>query len=227
VSVVIRRSFRIGLWLGLLAGVGVALMKLLRGREATSPAVLDLGNAPSAATTRPAAAWPPLEAPVTTPDPVEVPDPVAAEAVEPSDEPGLVVVGEAPLQPAEEVVASDEPLDGEPTTAEEPPSTPASPAAKKAAPRRTPARTAPPAKKAPAARKAAAKKAAPKQEKVVLPPWVAPDGLICPPSHPIKAKLSSQLFHLPGMFAYARTTPDRCYASAEEAEADGLRSAKR
>jgi hypothetical protein len=210
---VIRRSFRIGLWLGLLAGIGAALMKLLRSRETPSPALIDLGNTPS----RPAP-WPPLEAPVSTPDPVEVPEP-AVEASETSSEPepGLVVVGESPLQPAEEVVASDEPLDGEPTTAEEPPA----PAAKKAAPRRTPARTAPPAKKA------AARKAAPPKEKVVLPPWVAPDGQICPPTHPIKAKLSSQLFHLPGMFAYARTTPDRCYASAEEAEADGLRSAKR
>jgi hypothetical protein len=214
---VIRRSFRIGLWLGLLAGIGAALMKLLRSREAPSPALLDLGHTPN----RPAA-WPPLEAPVSTPDPVEVAAPTI-EAVVPADEPGLVVVGDAPLQPAEEVVASDEPLDGEPTTSEEPPA----PAAKKSAPRRTPARTAPPAKKA-AAKKAAPKKAAPApEEKVVLAPWVAPDGQICPETHPIKAKLSSQLFHLPGMFAYARTTPDRCYSSAEEAEADGLRSAKR
>lgn len=216
---VIRRSFRIGLWLGLLAGVGAALMKLLRSREAPSPALIDLGNKPAQPV-----AWPPLEAPVTTPDPVEVAAPTI-EATVPSEEPGLVVVGEAPLQPAEEVAASDEPLDGEPTTAEaeEPPA----PVAKKAAARRTPARTAPPAKKAAARKAAPPAKKAENAEKVVLPPWVAPDGQICPPSHPIKAKLSSQLFHLPGMFAYNRTTPDRCYASAEEAEADGLRSAKR
>ena len=40
-------------------------------------------------------------------------------------------------------------------------------------------------------------------------------------------KLSSKLFHLPGMFAYDRTKADRCYASAEDAESDGLHRAKR
>lgn len=49
----------------------------------------------------------------------------------------------------------------------------------------------------------------------------------CPPSHPIKAKLSSKLYHLPGMLAYERTKPDRCYADEAAAEADGLRRAKR
>jgi hypothetical protein len=50
---------------------------------------------------------------------------------------------------------------------------------------------------------------------------------MCPTSHPIKAKLSSKIFHLPGMFAYNRTQPDRCYASEDAAVADGLRRAKR
>ena len=58
-------------------------------------------------------------------------------------------------------------------------------------------------------------------------PWVDPDGAICPSSHPVKAKLASGIFHLPGMTAYERTTPDRCYPSEEAAEADGLRKAKR
>jgi hypothetical protein len=225
---VIRRSFRIGLWLGILAGATAALVKLLRSREAPSPAILDLGGTQARPAPSRPAAWPPLEAPVTTPDPVEVPSPnVEAAPPSGSEEAGLVVVGDAPLQAPEEFVANDEPLDGEPSTAEEKAEPAPAPAAKKAAPRRTPARTAPPVKRA-AARKAAAKKAAPAPaKKVVLPPWVAPDGMICPETHPIKAKLSSQLFHLPGMFAYARTTPDRCYATAEEAIADGLRSAKR
>jgi hypothetical protein len=58
--------------------------------------------------------------------------------------------------------------------------------------------------------------------------WVEPasDGL-CPPSHPVKAKLSSKIFHLPGMFAYERTKPDRCYAAEDAAVADGFRKAKR
>ncbi|MBV8961041.1 MAG: hypothetical protein JO367_04045 [Actinobacteria bacterium] len=58
--------------------------------------------------------------------------------------------------------------------------------------------------------------------------WVAPiDGGACPVSHPIKGKLSSKIFHLPGMFAYDRTNADRCYATEAAAEADGLHRAKR
>ena len=58
--------------------------------------------------------------------------------------------------------------------------------------------------------------------------WVEPatDGA-CPVSHPIKGKLSSKIFHLPGMFAYERTKADRCYAAEADAEADGLHKAKR
>jgi hypothetical protein len=48
-----------------------------------------------------------------------------------------------------------------------------------------------------------------------------------PSSHPIKAKLSSRIYHLPGMAFYERTTADRCYASPEAAEADGFSRAKR
>ena len=57
--------------------------------------------------------------------------------------------------------------------------------------------------------------------------WVAPIGEVCPPSHPVKAKLTSKIFHLPGMLNYHRTKPDRCYVDAASAEADGLRAAKR
>ncbi len=56
--------------------------------------------------------------------------------------------------------------------------------------------------------------------------WVEPDGRVCPASHPIKAKLSSGRFHLPGMAVYDRTIPDRCYATAEGAELDGLQRSK-
>lgn len=57
--------------------------------------------------------------------------------------------------------------------------------------------------------------------------WVEPDGGACPVSHPVKAKLSSSIFHLPGMTAYDRTNADRCYRDEATAEADGLRRAKR
>ena len=58
-------------------------------------------------------------------------------------------------------------------------------------------------------------------------PWVDPVGGECPGTHPVKAKLSSKIFHLPGGINYARTQPDRCYIDAAAAEADGLRPAKR
>jgi hypothetical protein len=59
-------------------------------------------------------------------------------------------------------------------------------------------------------------------------PWVEPDVAgLCPSSHPVKAKLSSGIFHLPGMLAYTRTRADRCYCDEETAQADGLRKSKR
>jgi hypothetical protein len=58
-------------------------------------------------------------------------------------------------------------------------------------------------------------------------PWVEPaDSGACPAHHPVKAKLSSGIFHVPGGANYARTQPDRCYLSVETAEADGLRQSK-
>lgn len=58
--------------------------------------------------------------------------------------------------------------------------------------------------------------------------WLPPGGDgSCPDGFPVKAKERSRLYHLPGMFAYARTTPDRCYRDAEAAEADGFTRAKR
>ncbi len=58
-------------------------------------------------------------------------------------------------------------------------------------------------------------------------PWVEPLGTATPTTHPVKAKLSSMLYHLPGMAFYDRTRPDRCYVDAEAAEADGFNRSKR
>ncbi len=59
------------------------------------------------------------------------------------------------------------------------------------------------------------------------PSWRAPnaDGT-CPDSHPIKAKDSSGIFHVPDGRFYERTNPDRCYADAASAIADGYRQSK-
>jgi hypothetical protein len=57
--------------------------------------------------------------------------------------------------------------------------------------------------------------------------WVEPTGDTCPPSHPVKAKMSSKIFHVAGGLNYDRTHPDRCYRDAAAAEADGLRKSAR
>jgi hypothetical protein len=81
----------------------------------------------------------------------------------------------------------------------------------------------PPASVTKAAR--ATKKAA--TATATAPAWVEPTGDVCPTSHPVKGKLGSKIFHLPGMLNYERTRPDRCYRDGDAAEADGLRPAKR
>lgn len=80
-------------------------------------------------------------------------------------------------------------------------------------------------------RDASANGTAPPLAEELAPPreiWLPPGGdSTCPASHPVKAKLASGVFHLPGMMHYDRTKPDRCYPDAASAEADGLRQAKR
>ena len=57
--------------------------------------------------------------------------------------------------------------------------------------------------------------------------WEHPLAGDCPPGYPVKVKLTSGIYHVPGGFSYVRTNPDRCYATVEEAEHDGFRAAKR
>lgn len=60
------------------------------------------------------------------------------------------------------------------------------------------------------------------------PAWVEPNGTgDAPASHPIKAKVSSKVYREPGMAGYESSKPDRCYGTAEAAEADGFTRAKR
>jgi hypothetical protein len=61
-----------------------------------------------------------------------------------------------------------------------------------------------------------------------VPPYVTPEpGGACTELHPVKVKLASGIYHVPGGANYARTSADRCYLSAGAAEADGFRAAKR
>jgi hypothetical protein len=56
--------------------------------------------------------------------------------------------------------------------------------------------------------------------------WVAPVDGTCPPGYPVKANDNSGIFHIPGGRFYERTVPERCYADADDAVADGYRAAK-
>jgi hypothetical protein len=62
---------------------------------------------------------------------------------------------------------------------------------------------------------------------VVAAAWVEPVDGACPDSHPVKGKVASGIYHVPGGLNYARTRPDRCYVDPAAAESDGLRAAKR
>jgi hypothetical protein len=57
------------------------------------------------------------------------------------------------------------------------------------------------------------------------PRWTSPVGGQCPVGYPVKVA-SSGIYHVPGGRFYERTTPQRCYASTDDAEADGYRAAK-
>jgi hypothetical protein len=56
--------------------------------------------------------------------------------------------------------------------------------------------------------------------------WAQPVDGACPSSHPVKAKISSGIYHVPGGMSYERTNADRCYVDTQAAETDGLRAAK-
>lgn len=67
---------------------------------------------------------------------------------------------------------------------------------------------------------------APTFDAAPAPRWVAPVDGQCPDGYPIKANDNSGIYHVPSGRFYARTMPERCYATAEDAEADGYRRAK-
>ena len=61
---------------------------------------------------------------------------------------------------------------------------------------------------------------------VVATPWVEPTDGQCPIDHPIKGNSNSGIYHVPGGRFYDRTVPERCYATEDDAVADGYRRAK-
>ncbi|HEX3392955.1 MAG TPA: hypothetical protein VHS52_00375 [Acidimicrobiales bacterium] len=261
---VIRRSLRIGIRLGMLAGLVFALFKIIEARRPLPPLPGDdpwapthppdpaAGPAPAPARPAPADDAPALVEPTmlqstslrrpatgaddrafdaasTAPPVVSPADPFAPPAVAtPSPSPPVA----AEIQPDDDEIVILSTGGPEPTPTAAPVSErPTQVSPEKAAVKKAPAKKAP-AKKA-GAKKAGAKKAAPAagkkaaSKKAVTAAWVEPDGGVCPTTHPVKAKLRSAIFHLPGMAAYARTSPDRCYRDEAAALGDGLRKAAR
>ncbi|MGH8993477.1 MAG: hypothetical protein ACRDZ7_18365 [Acidimicrobiia bacterium] len=140
----------------------------------------------------------PSPASVATPVPSPVPDKPAAAR------------GNGEATPPQ---MSDDPVEGNGQAAEgTEPGRPPGPPARAAKPKRGPARKAP-----------TGKAEEPPDERL----WVQASDGVCPPSHPVKAKLSSKIFHSPGARNYNRTHADRCYPDEASAQADGLRPALR
>lgn len=200
----LRRTLRIGVRLGLLLGITFAVVKTVQLRRASS------------ATGMPEP-WEPIPAPRPV-DEVGEPilEPAPADPAGPNEPEPLAtdVAPPGPLTPADLDIGT-QPAESSNGSSSGPsngaPAAPAKKAPKKAA-------------KAAKSTKKAAKKAAKEHPAVA---WVEPVGGICPPSHPVKAKLSSLIYHLPGMVAYERTRANRCYTDAAAAEADGFFRAKR
>ncbi len=60
-----------------------------------------------------------------------------------------------------------------------------------------------------------------------VPDWLEPnDDGTCPATHPVKGKLASGIYHVPGGANYDRTQADRCYVDEAAAIRDGLRRSK-
>ena len=175
--------------LGVLAGLGVGVLKLVRGRKSSDPWAESWVSTGTPGGTRPS------------------PAPVTAAAPKPPAPAGTATADLATPPPASPSPPS--PLQGDADLAVPPPASPQPPA-----PRATK-----PTRKGPARKSPTGKAEEPPGERL----WVAANDGVCPQSHPIKAKLSSKIFHPPASRNYSRTKADRCYPDEASAQADGLR----
>lgn len=204
----VRRSFRIGLRVGLLLGLAAAAVKMIQSRRGhqEGPAPEPWTPVAPEPTSESAPAKPRMAdapAPPIDPRPAAGTGPSSAATVSGADDRPLDEVGEPIDSPSPEAVVEEAtPSPGKVT--------------KNAAASKTSKKSGGTAKKKAPSAKASAGHA-----------WVEPSDDTCPPSHPLKAKLSSKIFHRPGGLNYDRTNPDRCYADEASAEADGLRASKR
>ena len=161
--------------LGLLAGLGVGILKVVKGRKAPDPWADSWVSTGPPGGTRPS------------------PAPVAAAS---------------PKPPAPAATATATPP---------PPASPQPPAPAKAT------KATKSTRKGPARKSPTGKAEDPPGERL----WVPANEGVCPQTHPVKAKLSSKIFHTPASRNYSRTKADRCYPDESSAQADGLRPAQR
>ena len=198
----IRRTFRRGIRLGALAGIAYGVAKVLQNRR-------EQGGAP--------APWQPAPEPRPAPDPIAAPV-RAAPTPPPAEKPKAA-------EPEPEPVVEPEPEpEPEPVVEAEPEAEAPAPKGDFNLERVRPARPGSASKQT--AKRAPVKRTSTRAS-VADRAWVEPSGSTCPPSHPIKAKKPSFLYHLPGMSAYERTKPDRCYRDERSARGDGFLKAKR
>ncbi len=162
------RLLRRVLRLGLLAGVGVGVLKVVRGRKGPDPWADSWVSTGPPGGTRPS------------------PAPVAAEP--------------KPAQAAKADAGKSSAANAESGKA-------------------APSRAAKPTRTGPARKSPTGKAEDPPGERL----WVPANDGVCPQSHPVKAKLSSKIFHTPSSRNYSRTKADRCYPDESSAQADGLR----
>lgn len=192
-----HRALRFLVTAGLIAALTAALARWLRGPS--TKAFTEPSVWP------PAKPWPHLDEPSK---PAATPEPAATEPAKP--------------------VATPEPVATEPATTPEPAAEPTA-ATDSTSPE--PRRRVQVVKKAGGGPGSAKKTVRIQAKAPAAPPaganWKAATGGACPEGYAIKVKVRSGLYHEPGMFAYERTNPDRCYPNPEAAEADGFTRAKR
>jgi hypothetical protein len=186
----LRRALRIGL----LAGVGVGLLKAVRGRKAPDPWADSWVSTGAPGATRPSAA----------------PVPAAPKAPAPAATASAAVATPPPASPQPPAPTAAAQADGDDD-------------AESSAPKAAASRALKPSRTGPARKSPTGKAEEPPGERL----WVPANDGVCPQSHPVKAKLSSKIFHTPGARNYSRTHADRCYPDEASAQADGLRPALR
>jgi len=216
VGAVLRRWFRFGVRLAVVAGAAVAVRRLWDARRA--PEV-------------PGDGWAGADRSWTPPAPASAPGHTAP-AAPPAQPPDAPTSHDGQGEPSGAAAPHEAPPPAAAPVPATPPAAPPAAAgneaddAASAAPRDAAPTT--PAGRSGAAAKAKSTKAPTRVTAGGAPRiWVEPVGTTCPPDHPVKVKLASRLFRVPGMFAYDRTRPDRCYGDEHEAIAEGFTRAQR